>query len=284
MYNKLLDTKFENNIWKFNNCYYKDGYLISTGKVFGIEQEITLYELDKLYLRFNFNVENYAVKRAIIGFQVGNILYSEYKNIKNKSWQTISVVREPEDYKVKVHIIFESENITNKVYIKNPLLVNLEELNKAHWLKISLDKSIYYRHGYSYSNDYKDSEVLIDSEDFKDYNLEKAKHGSIIKTKENLNIKIDTKNLNLRKYYLVKLSLEEINDLGKTYFKYGSIISKSINNQIYLIFKKSDKIDLYLNIETNNVLDYMVNVKDIMIVELTKLNIIEDDVVHLVYI
>ena len=49
-YNVLFDTQFKNehHNWKYVNCSYKDGYLISRKKVFGIEQEIVLPDITKL--------------------------------------------------------------------------------------------------------------------------------------------------------------------------------------------------------------------------------------------
>lgn len=283
MYNKLLDTRFENNIWKFNNCYYKDGYLISSNNIFGIEQEITLYELNKLYARFEFNVDNFAVKKATIGIQANKVLYGDFKKCKVKSWQSISVVHKPTTNKVKIHLIFESENKINKVYVKNPILVDIDKPNKSHVLKFMLDKYIYFKHGYTYSNLYNVSEILPESPDFVDYNLEKAKYGSIIKTLEDISIKIDTSELKLGRYYLAKLSFTEVNDIGSICFRYNKTFSTKINNQIYIMFKKSND-DLFLDIKANNILEYIVNIKNLLLIDLSSINLLEEDIPYLTYV
>ena len=138
-------------------------------------------------------------------------------------------------------------------------------------------------YGYTYSNVYKDSELKPDISDFSNVELKPAKIGSIIKTKENISIELNAKFI-INNYYLVKLDFKEINRLGSTYFKYGVLKSSYIDNeQCYLIFKATND-KLILNIEGNDVLDYQVNLKHLMIIDITKMRLLKSDIPYLPFI
>ncbi len=283
-YNLLLDTSFKNNNWKFINCEYKNGYLYSTESIFGIEQELILPDPTKLYFRCKYKIENIDIKEVKIGIQINDILYIDKKTPKLQKEQLISVIDDVKQEKIKLHIIFESTIKTNIVEIKEPLLVNLNLLHKSTSLKFILNNSLKYREGYHYKNIYNTLEIKPESQDFINYPLEKAKTGSILKTKEKINIKINAK-FNRGEYYLIKLDYKEINELGNIQFKYGSIASMQFGKeQIYIIIRAEDKNDLELIIEPNDILDYQINLKHIMIININKMKLLKSDVPYLPFI
>ena len=54
-FNLLIGSNFNTlDRWKFINCEYKDGYIISNKKLFGIEQELILPDITKLYFRTKY--------------------------------------------------------------------------------------------------------------------------------------------------------------------------------------------------------------------------------------
>lgn len=282
-YNLLLDTKFENNQWKFINCKYENNKLISNSKVFGIEQELILPDPTKLYFRCSYMTALNTVKEVKIGILNENTLCIDKRFPKCLKWGHISVIDYAKQEKIKVCLIFESEQDVNEVYIKEPVLVDLNYLHKSTWLKIILDRTINYLPGYSYKNEYKELELTEDNIDLESLNKEKAKVGLIIKENNTKEVKLNAKFIS-GKYYLVKLDFEEINQLGNIYFKYGFLKSTRIKDQVYLVFKARDGEGLKLVVEPNSELPYWLNIKHLMLIEITKLKLLKEDIVNLPYI
>lgn len=282
-YNLLLDTRFESNKWRFINCTYEEGKLISNKKVFGIEQELILPDPTKLYFRCSYFVQVKSIKEVIIGIQNKKILDIDKKYPKINQWQNISVIDNTKQEHVKVHLIFESDEDINIVHIKEPILVDLNHMHKSTWLKIILDRTVDYLPGYIYNNEYKELELSEANEDFNVLNREKGKIGLIIKEKENKEVKLSAKFI-VDRYYLVKLDFEEINQLGKIYFKYGFKKSTRDKDQIYLVFKAKENEELKLTIEPNSELPYWLNIKRIMLLDITNLNLLKEDITNLPYI
>ena len=285
MYNLLLDTKFtnKNNNWKYNNCEYKDGYLISSEKVFGIEQELVLPDPTKLYLRFNYKVLTSCIREVKVGIQIKDRLEIDKRLPKINKLQKLSVVCDSKEEKINVHLIFESTEKVNKVFIEKPILVDLNLLHKSTWLKLILDRTVCYIDGYNYTNIYPRSELVALSRDIQPLNPEEAKIGSIISVNETKSVKINAK-FNDNTYYLAKLDFEEINRYGNISFKYGVLKSKRVKDQLYLVFKANSFIDLKLEVEPKEKLDYKVNLKHIMIVDMTSTSLDKTDLPYLPFI
>ena len=280
IYNLLFDTQFkELDKWKFNNCSFdENGYLISSDKIFGIEQELTLSRATKLYLRIAYNTFSTQVNKIYCGIQVGKTLYTNIKHPKQEKEQIISMVEDINNEKIKIQFIFESTEKINKILIKEPILCDLIQMHKSYYLKYLLDKTIKYRFGHSYKNLLNFSEVTPEI-----FELEKAKIGSIIETKENKKYKIPIELIPDKKY-LIKLDYSDINNLGKIFINYG--VSKSINienTQQYLLIKASDK-ELYLNIEPNDILPYIVNLKHLLIIDLSTSNVDKESIPYLPFV
>lgn len=282
-HNLLLDTDFNHQRWKFNKCKYIDGCIISEYKVFGIEQELTLPDITKLYFRCSYLIIDDSIKEVKIAIQNGNILNIDRRFPKTNKWNTISVIDKSMQEKIKVHVIFESSKDVNKVFIKEPILVDLNAENKSTWLKIILDRTIKYQPGYTYSNMYKQTLLTLDNNDFNNCIKEKAKIGLMINECENKNILLDAKFI-VNRYYLAKLDFEEVNQYGEIYFKYGALISNKVNEQLYLLFKGKVNEQLYLNIDVKEALPYKLNIKNLMIIDITDLKLLKSDVINLPYI
>lgn len=283
-YNLALDTQFKNNNWNFINCSYKDGCLVSTNKVFGIEQELVLADITRLYFRVNYKPLTIGLKRATIGIQNDDVLEVQQQIPKLNKNRAISIVDDIKQEKIKIHLIFESTEDINEVNIEKPILADLKHLNKSTWIKPLLDKVIHYYNGYVYNNEYHASEIKPTTTDFENLDLDSGKIGSIIKVNSSKEISLSAKFIN-GNYYLAKLDFEEINNLGNITFKYSS--AKSVrydNEQIYLIFKANDRDQLKLLIESNDVLDYQVNLKHIMILNITKMKLLKNDILLLPFI
>lgn len=281
-YNLLLDTKFESGQWKFINCEYENGKLISSSKIFSVEQELILPDPTKLYFRFNYFTTG-NIKEIKIGIQNNKVLDIDSKFPKLNKWQHISVIDYAKQEKIKLHLIFESSVEKNIVYIKEPILVDLNHLKKSTWLKIILDRTINYLPGYSYTNEYKELELTEKNTDFNLLNKESGKVGLIIKENETKEIDLNAKFISNR-YYLAKLDFEEINQLGNICFKYGFLKSTRHRDQVYIVFKAKENMPLKLIIEPNTELPYWLNLKRIMIIDITKLNLLREDVLNLPYI
>lgn len=284
-FNLLLESDFTSlNRWKFTNCKYENGYLISNDKVFGIEQELILPDITKLYFRVLYQAFNSELFDIKIGIQNNDLLEVNEKLIIKDKEDFISLVDTAKQEKIKLKIIFESSIKENKVLIKEPLLINLEQLHKSTWVKWLLDKTIKYMKGYNYTNLYYSNAIDNSIEDFKNVQLDKAKIGSIINTKEKIQIPLIAKFIK-ENYYIVKLDYKEINKLGNVYFNYGVLKSSKIDDeQCYLLFRANDKNNLELIIEGNNVLPYLVNLKHIMIIDITHLRLMKEDVGYLPFI
>lgn len=283
-YNLLLDTEFKQNNWKFTNCRLENGMLISTDKVFGIEQELTLPDPTKLYFKFTYTALNPSLKDVKIGIQTNDVIHVNKRFIRWNKTQKISVVENVEQEKIKLHLIFESDTKVNKVYIKNPILIDLVQQGKSTWLKSILDRTIRYRYGYAYKNLFKTSELKDDLEEFKNLNIESAKIGSIVSLKNKEIINLNAKFIR-NQYYLAKLDFKEINNLGDIYFQYGVLKSSRIEDeQIWLVFKANDNLNLQLVIESNDALDYKINLKHLMIIDITNLKLLKNDITNLPFI
>lgn len=282
-YNLLLNTTFEPYNWEFINCTFKNGILTSTDKVFGIVQKLVLPDPTKLYYRINYKCFS-KINEVKLGIQNGSRLGINRQIPKVGKNYKISLIDLATQEQVKLHLIFESNEQINKVQIFEPILIDLNHLNKGTWLKSILDKTIKYRSGYAYNNLYCTGEIKPTLDDFKNINIEDAKIGSIIHSKENIKIPLTAKFIK-GNYYLAKLDFKEINKFGKIYFKYGILESDNeINEQLYLVFKAAEDNELTLNIDANDVFDYMVNVKHLMIIDITKLHIINDDIPYLPFV
>lgn len=284
-YNLLFDTEFKSkdNYWNFINCKYRDGCLISKDKIFGIEQEIVLADITKLYFRFNYKVLSSSINKIYAGIQVGDKLYVTKKWAKYDVEQLISVVENAEEEKIKVHIIFEcereSETLEERVKIEKPMLADLKRLHKTTWLKFLLDKTVKYVPGYLYKNLLHYSEIKP-----RIYNLEQAKVGSIISTQEQLKLRINAK-LYKGKRYLLKLDYIPINELGKLFLNYGVMKSTTYNKeQEYLLFRCTGDYELAINIEPNDVLPYQLNLKHLMLIETEGVGIELKDIPYLPFI
>lgn len=280
-YNLLFDTEFKNkdSYWKFINCKLEEGCLISNGKVFGIEQEIVLADITKLYLRFNYQILSPNVNKVYVGIQSGDKLYVNKKWAKLELNQLISIVEDIKEEKIKVHIIFESDKEENKVKVSKPILADLKRLHKTTWLKFLLDKAVKYVTGYSYKNILEYSEIKPEI-----FNLEKAKIGSIISTLDKIKYNISAK-LYKGKRYLLKLDYVPINELGKIFLSYGVMKSTEFNKeQQYLLFRCTGNYELKLNIEANDVLPYQLNLKHLMLIETEGVGIEMKDIPYLPFI
>ena len=69
-YNLLLNTNFnskEIKNWKLTNCTFRNGYLISTDKIFSIEQEIILPDPTKLYFSMDYICFDTNIKSIYCG-------------------------------------------------------------------------------------------------------------------------------------------------------------------------------------------------------------------------
>lgn len=281
-YNLLLNTNFEPNNWEFINCSFKDGVLTSTDKVFGIVQKLVLPDPTKLYFRVSYKCFS-KINEVKIGVQNGNNLGIDRQFPKVGKNYKISLIDMALSEQIKLHVIFESNESINKVHIFEPILVDINHLNRGTWLKPILDKSIKFRSGYSYDNLYYTNEIKSTAKDFKNINIEDAKIGSIIKSNKNIKIPLTAKFIK-GNYYLAKLDFEDINKFGDINFNYGVLISERQDEQIYLVFKANGSDTLTLDITANDVFDYMVNLKHLMIIDITKLHILNDDIPYLPFI
>lgn len=283
-YNLLLDTDLKGSSWQFINCKYEDGYLVSNDKVFGIMQELILPDVTKLYFRWNYTVENYCIKEVKIGIQNGNILEINKQYPRFNKSRKISLIDYAKQEKVKLHLIFESDIRVNKVAISEPLLCDLNYLGKSTWLKSILDRVIKFRHGYSYTNIYKESEFTLKNIDLDKANKEQAKIGLIVSEKNKLDINLNAK-LSRGEYYLAKLDYQEINNLGNVYFKYKEHKSSNVQDeQCFILFKYDGENKLQLVIEPNDIIDYKINLKHIMIINITKMKLLKGDILYLPFI
>lgn len=282
-YNLLLNTTFKDTVnWNLINCTIDNGILTSSNKIFGIYQEIIISKPTNLYLSAVYKSFS-NLKDVKIGIQDGDRLEVNIQNPKLNKQKKISVVSNVKNCKIKLHIIFESDQNINRVLIKEPLLVDLDHLNKSTWTKGLLDLVLKYRHGYSYTNEYNKGEVFKILED-RQADIVKAKIGSVLKTKENLDVELSTEFKN-NHYYLVKLDYDNINDFGKIYFKYGVLKSSTeVDNQSYLIFKGNDNIKLHMVVESDPVIAYRTNLKHILIADITYANLLQEDIIFLPFI
>ena len=276
-YNLLLNTSFNDlSTWKCVNCIYKDGYLYSTSKVFGIEQELTLPNISKLYFRTEYKIETASVTNIKIGVQSNKVLDINEQVPKYNKLQTISLIDIPKSPVIKVHIIFESNIPNNKVCIQHPILVDLNRLNMDTILRWKADKVVKYREESTYQNLLNYNKITVK-------NFETTENGTIVKTLAPLHIGIDYK-LEKDKHYLLKISYNDVNDLGNTYIRYGVLKSVKVENQSYLVFKAVADKELSIDIVTNDVLPYVVNLKNILLIDLDTVTIDKEDVLFLPYI
>ena len=284
-YNLLLDTSFNKmDNWKFTNCRYEDGYLISSDKVFGIEQQLILPNPTKLYFRWNYKIETQGVNNVYIGIQNGKILNADRRVPRINKNQTISVIDNAKSEKITLQFIFESRNKENKVSINSPILVDLNHLGKSTWLKWILDRTIFFMNGYSYTNLYSTSEIKSDSKDFQGFDLEQGKVGVIANCEQELEIPLSAV-FTPGNYYLIKLDYEQINRFGEMFLTYGA--SKSIaygEDQLYLVIKGDAYNQLKLKICPKDIISYKVNLKHLMIINITNMKLQKEDIPHLPFI
>ena len=286
-YNLLLDTGFNhiNKHWKFTNCNYENGYLRGTTKVYSIEQEIVLPDPTKLYFSIDYITRDPNIKSVLIGIQTNHILEADKRKVKLHKRTRLSVVDNTKCEKIKVMFIVEAVSDTSSIYIDSPLLVDLLINNKHYWPKSILNKILDYRQGYNYENIYKESEISIDNLDFHSATTptEKLNCGILTQIKSNdwFHIQFSTQ---ADHYYLAKLDYQELNYYGKLYLKYGESISVELKDQLYILFKGSNTERLLLKVENKEVLPYLINLKHLLIVDLTNIKLTEEDIVHLPFI
>ena len=281
-YNLCLNTSFDHN-WKTINCTIDNGVLTSNKKVFGIEQELILPNPTKLYYRFTYKALS-DIKEVKLGIQNKNALGINKQFPKVGKEYKISLIDMATQNKIKLHLIFESDKDVNRVVIKEPLLVDLYYVNKSTWIKYLLDNTLTFRYGYNYTNLYEKSEVEGGLADFKNIDLREAKVGSIISIKENEEVNLTAKFIK-GNIYLAKLDFEEINKYGDIKFTYGFLKSvREVDNQVYLLFKADDKNQLKLIFENKEVFPYEVNLKHLIIIDVSKLALLKEDIPYLPFI
>lgn len=292
-YNLLLDTNIINNNnqisehWKLTNCYYRDGYLVSNDTFYSIEQEISLPNLTKLYFSMDYIAFDKNIKKVYIGIQCGDTLESTIKKIKFNNRHRISVIHNVDTEKIKVRFIVEAKTKDTKLYIDSPLLVDLHRMGKDSWPKWMLNRYLDYRQGYNYKNLYKECEITLQNEDFK----------SAFSTTQEANIGIlstlkrseDWYGLNFEsisdRYYLIKLDICQVNQYGEIYMQYGEILSEQIDDeQLYIIFKADNVNQLKIKMKNNESLQYVVNLKRVLIVDITDRGFEDRDIIHLPFI
>lgn len=290
-YNLLLDTTFKklNKNWKLTNCEYNNGYLIANSKMYSIEQEIVLPDPTKIYFGLDYLCFSKDIKKIYCGIQIGDVLEANVKEPSLRRRKRISVISDDKKAeKIIVKFIVQAKTDNTKIYIDSPLLLDLTYHDKDWWPRWMLNKALDYRHGYDYDNIYSEnSEIQL--KDVK-FNLlktktEVAKTGIIAHVNETDSFTLDFQ-ATPGNYYLLKLDYEQINKYGSIYCKYGETISVNINDsQLYMVFKGDQlKHKLQFILKNNLELTYLINLKRILLIDITNLKIDEDDIIHLPFI
>lgn len=288
-YNLLLDTNFHslNKNWKLTNCEYKDGYIVGKSTVYSIEQEIILPDPTKLYFSIDYLCFDTNIKYVYCGiFHENGCLETTRKKPKIRKRKRLSVVDQLLTEKVKVMFIVEARTPDTRIYVDSPLLVDLVYHGKDSWPGWLLNNTLDYRYGYEYTNIYPYSEIPFGEEDFSSpyTKTEKGSIGILATVTENDWFRV-TQKFEPDRIYLVKLDHEQINKYGQVYMSYGETLSiEADDEQLYLIFKADSRHELKLHLENNEQLPYLINLKHIMIIDITNCKIDEDDIRHLPFI
>lgn len=241
-------------------------------------------DITKLYFRFEYTIETGLVNKVMLGIQYNETLNITKKTPKISKHQSISLIEEIKQEKIKLHLVFESDVDINRVRIEKPILIDLNYFNRSTWVKWMLDLTIKYRKGYSYKNLYENSELIPGIKDLEEFNFEKGKTGSIIKTDKDIKIKLSAKFIE-NKYYLVKLDYKEINELGELILSYGTLKATLFNKeQQYILLKGNPKSELVIEIKPNDILPYIVNLKHLLITQAGGMNLMKSDIPYLTFI
>ena len=150
-----------------------------------------------------------------------------------------------------------------------------------------LDKAFDYRHGYDYENLYKECEISLDNDDFRSpyTDTEKANCGILAYVKESDWFKLSFPMVK-GNWYLVKLDLEQVNNYGEVYLKYGEKTSCSLDgqDQLYLPFIADGQQEIRIKMRNDEQLDYIINFKRVLVIDLTNKSFEEQDIPHLAFI
>ena len=290
-YNLLLDTNFTkiNKHWILTNCVYENGYLKATedNMIFSIEQEIILPDPTKVYFGIDYICFDKNVKAIYCGiFTEDGELKATRKKPIIKSRKRISAIATMAVEKLKVMLVVESKTPGSKIYIDGPLLIDLNHQHKKDWPRWVLNRCLDYRYGYDYENEYHKSEITIENPDFISVytKTKEANIGMVATVKENDWFRL-SHSFKEDNYYLIKLDYSQINDYGEVYLKYGEIYSTILGkDQLYIIFKANKNDEFRLILENHEELPYLVNLKHILVVNLTHVKLEEDDIIHLPFI
>ena len=289
-YNLLLDTNFTKigKHWKLNNCEYRDGYLIGKGKVFSIEQEITLPDPTKIYFGIDYICFDKNIKHIYCGvFTKDGELKANRKKPFIKFRKRISSISTIKEEKFKVMLIIESKSQDSKLYIDGPLLIDLNHQGKKDWPRWILNKCLDYRYGYDYENEYVlGSEITLKNNDFNSpYVKNISANVGILSIIEKMGEFKISHNFKENDYYLIKLDYQQLNLYGEIYLKYGEVVSTPLGDeQSYILFKANKENNLVIKLKNVENLPYMVNFKHILIINLTHVKLEEDDIAHLPFI
>lgn len=287
-YNLLFDTNFTtiNKHWKLTNCEYVDGYLVGHAKTYSIEQEITLPDPTRLYASFEYLTFDKNIKHVYCGIISNDVMEVNRKKPVQRKRKRVAVVTQVSTEQVRVMFTFEAKTETSRIYIDSPLLIDLTKQNKSYWPLYVLNNVLDYRYGYDYTNMYHESEITFDNTDFHSpfSNVEQGKCGIIVTTQDSDWFEISLQ-FKQGTQYLVKLDYSEVNDFGQLQFNYGSHTSQQLTpDQLYMVFRGDASSKLRLNISTKELLPYIVNIKHLLIIEMTHQKIEEDDLKHLPFI
>ena len=288
-YNLLLDTEFKKlgKHWKLINCEYQNGYLIANNKVYGIEQEIILLQPSKLYFRLEYICVNNSIKKIYCGIQTGDVLEATVEKPQLYKRNHIAVVDTDKHVeKVKVRFIVEAKTKNSEIYVDSPLLLDLTTHDKTWWPKFALNSLLEYQYGYDYENLYPEgAQFKSSNKDFKsaqDISLDTAKVGVIACVEKTATVRLNVP-FSLDRKYLLKLDYEELNEYGTIQCRYGHMYSKQLNsNLLYLTFTHySNRDKLYLEFTNDYQLPYLINLKRILFIDITDLEVDFDDVAQL---
>ena len=234
------------------------------------------------YICFDKNITS-----IYCGIQTGKVLEANKKKPRLNRRKRISVVDQVDCEKIKVILICESREKHSKIYIDSPLLVDLSRQGRDWWPRWMLNKTLDFRYGYEYDNLYSyGSEIKISNPDFSSTftKREEAKTGILCKIIEDDWFKV-THNFKPDHHYLLKLDYEQINTYGDIYISYGEFISTIIDSsQQYIVFKANLNDEIRIKLNNKEKLPYLINLKHILLVDLTNLKIEEDDIRHLPFI
>lgn len=309
--NFLVDTNFR---------YYKKSWQIKNTNVKLLDKGIELSSNNKTFVlsqgflsltksgRYYFRVEYLAksrIKKLYVGIKVNGLMKVNYCTPIINLRDTLGLIVDVDQENLysgsfEIYIIVESKYNNNIIQLRNPMMFELNDINRRFDTIEDLNK-LKYKPGYCYTNVLPNHDFRKESIDnkywekvsiYNDNGLSWDNHnGLLVSCPKELYLRQNLSLLSSHKY-LLKILYRNLNGIGDSFIKLDNVnidlVEESqLTQHWFIIEPKNSKTYIKLGFKNSAEIPMSYYLKNIMLIDLTTNemeNIPEDDINQLIFI